>query len=55
MQQVFFAGVPPPQKKVKHRPNSIFGTFNDDILAFKDPQFRRIDMCSAIMASAWSG
>jgi hypothetical protein len=39
---------------MKHRPDSTFGTFNDDVLAFKDPQFRRIDMCSVILASNWS-
>lgn len=38
---------------MKHRPDSTFGTFNDDILAFRDPQFRRIDLCSAIMGSRW--
>jgi hypothetical protein len=38
---------------MKHRPDSTFGTFNDDVLAFKDPQFRRIDMCSVILASDW--
>lgn len=38
---------------LKHRPDSTFGTFNDDVLAFKDPQFRRIDMCSVILASSW--
>lgn len=38
---------------MKHRPNSTFGTFNDDILAFKDPGFRRADMCSIILASRW--
>lgn len=38
---------------LKHRPESTFGTFNDDILAFKDPLFRRIDMCSVILASDW--
>jgi hypothetical protein len=36
---------------MKHRPDSTFGTFNDDVLAFKDPNFRRIDMCSIIAAS----
>lgn len=40
---------------MKHRPDSTFGTFNDDVLAFKDPQFRRIDMCSVILASRWNG
>jgi len=37
---------------MKHRP-STFGTFNDDVLAFKDPHFRRIDMCSVILNSPW--
>lgn len=39
---------------MKHRPDSTFGTFNDDVLAFKDPDFRRIDMCSSILASRWA-
>jgi len=38
---------------LKHRPDSTFGTFNDDFLAFKDPAFRRGDMCSVILHSAW--
>jgi hypothetical protein len=38
---------------MKHRPDSTFGTFNDDILAFKDPHFRRINMCSVILGSSW--
>lgn len=40
---------------MKHRPGSTFGTFNDDVLAFKDPDFRRIDLCSIIFASNWKG
>jgi hypothetical protein len=40
---------------MKHRADSTFGTFNDDVLAFKDPQFRRIDICSVILASSWNG
>jgi hypothetical protein len=40
-------------ESMKHRPDSTFGTFNDDILVFKDPQFRRIDICSVILASDW--
>jgi hypothetical protein len=40
---------------MKHRPASTFGTFNDDFLAFKDPSFERIDMCSVILTSAWTG
>jgi hypothetical protein len=45
--EAFYAGM-------KHRPETTFGTFNDDFLAFKDPQFKRVDMCSVIAASSWS-
>lgn len=38
---------------MKHRPQSTFGTFNDDFLAFKDPAFRRTDLCSIILCSHW--
>lgn len=40
---------------MKHRPESTFGTFNDDVLAFKDPDFRRVDICTVILASKWCG
>src|SRR3984885_2404637 len=40
---------------MKHRPDSTFGTFNDDVLAFKDPNFRRSDMWSIILSSPWKG
>jgi len=43
----FYAGL-------KLRPDSTFGTFNDDFLAFKDPAFRRGDICSVILHSAWA-
>ena len=39
---------------MKHRPDSTFGTFNDDVLAFKDSSFRRIDLCTVILASSWN-
>jgi hypothetical protein len=39
---------------MKHRPDSTFGTFNDDVLAFRDPHFRRIDICAVIRASPWN-
>ncbi|HEU4682896.1 MAG TPA: HD domain-containing protein [Nitrospira sp.] len=39
---------------MKHRPDSTFGTMNDDVLAFKDPQFQRIDFCQLIRASDWA-
>jgi hypothetical protein len=38
---------------MKHRPHTTFGTFNDDILAFKDPTFDRADLCSIILHSPW--
>jgi len=39
---------------LKHRPDSTFGTFNDDILAFKDPTFQRGDLCRTILTSPWT-
>jgi hypothetical protein len=39
---------------LKHRPGTTFGTFNDDILAFKDPNFQRINLCSLIFGSPWA-
>jgi hypothetical protein len=36
-----------------HRPDSTFGTVNDDVLAFKDPAFKRTDFCQVILGSAW--
>ena len=44
--QAFYDGM-------KHRPDSTFGTVNDDVLALKDPTFRRIDFCSVIRGSHW--
>jgi hypothetical protein len=40
---------------MKHRPDSTVGTFNDDFLAYKEPNFRRADMCAVIFASKWNG
>mgnify|MGYP003576479832 CR=1 FL=1 len=39
---------------VEHRPETTFGTFNDDFLAYRDPAFRRVDICSAILHSPWA-
>jgi hypothetical protein len=39
---------------MKHRPQSTYGTFNDDILAYKDRSFRRGDFCSLILNSPWT-
>jgi len=36
---------------MKHRPQTTYGTFNDDYLAFKDPTFRRFDVCAIILSS----
>ncbi|NOV24295.1 HD domain-containing protein [Cupriavidus necator] len=38
---------------MKHRPGSTFGTFNDDFLAYKDPSFERVNLCSIILNSSW--
>lgn len=40
---------------LKHRPQSTFGIFNDDFLAFRDPGFQRGNICSAILGSRWEG
>jgi len=39
---------------MKHRPETTFGTFNDDVLAFKAPHFQRLNFCSIILASPWA-
>ena len=39
---------------MKHRPDSTFGTVNDDVLAFKDARFQRTDFCKVILGSAWA-
>ncbi|CDY79256.1 hypothetical protein BGLT_01951 [Caballeronia glathei] len=39
---------------MKHRPESTFGTVNDDVLALKDPAFRRMNFCSIILGNAWN-
>ncbi|MEI7036579.1 HD domain-containing protein [Fulvimonas yonginensis] len=39
---------------LKHRPQSTFGTFNDDFLAYKDPGFQRGDLCRVILGSSWA-
>jgi len=38
---------------MRHRPDSTFGTVNDDVLAYQDPGFRRTDFCQVILGSAW--
>jgi HD superfamily phosphodiesterase len=38
---------------MKHRPDTTFGTVNDDVLALHDPSFKRTDFCSIILGSSW--
>jgi hypothetical protein len=38
-----------------HKPDTTFGTVNADVLADKDPSFRRRNFCSVIRQSAWQG
>src|SRR5882757_2855542 len=44
--QAFYDGM-------KHRPDSTFGTVNDDVLALKDKRFQPINFCGVILNSAW--
>ena len=46
--QAFYDGI-------KYRPGTTFGNVKADVLADKDPAFRRINFCSVIRASAWPG
>jgi hypothetical protein len=39
---------------MRHRPDSTYGTFNDDVLAFREPGFERRDFCRAILGSPWA-
>jgi hypothetical protein len=39
----------------KHKPDTTFGNVNADVLADKDPAFRRVNFCSVIRGSAWRG
>ena len=38
---------------MKHRPNTTFGTMNDDVLAHFDPDFHREDFVRIIQSNAW--
>jgi hypothetical protein len=40
---------------IKHKPGTTFGNVKADVLADKDPAFRRGNFCSVIRGSAWSG
>ena len=39
----------------KHRPDTTFGNVNADVLADKDPAFRRVNFCNMIRGSDWRG
>jgi hypothetical protein len=39
---------------LKHRPDSTFGTMNDDFLAQKDPNFQRRNICNIMVGSRWA-
>lgn len=38
----------------KHKPETTFGTMNDDVLARMDPHFKKTDFCEIILNSAWA-
>jgi HD superfamily phosphodiesterase len=37
------------------KPDTTFGTVNDDVLALLDPRFKRANFCSIILGSPWRG
>jgi hypothetical protein len=46
--QAFYDGI-------KHKPDTTFGNVKADVIADKEPHFRRGNFCSVIRGSAWSG
>ena len=46
--QAFYDGI-------RHKPESTFGNVKADVLADKDPNFRRANFCSVIRGSRWKG
>jgi HD domain-containing protein len=46
--QTFYDGL-------KHKPETTFGNVKADVLADKDAKFKRINFCSVIRGSRWSG
>jgi hypothetical protein len=44
--QAFYDGI-------KHKPDTTFGNVKADVLADKDPSFKRGNFCSVIRGSAW--
>ena len=37
-----------------HKPETTFGNVKADVLALKDPAYKRINFCSIILGSAWN-
>lgn len=46
--QAFYDGI-------KHKPDTTFGNVKADVLADKDPKFKRGNFCNVIRESAWQG
>jgi hypothetical protein len=46
--QAFYDGI-------KHKPDTTFGNVKADVLADKDPTFKRGNFCAVIRGSAWAG
>jgi hypothetical protein len=42
-------------ESIKHKPETTFGNVKTDVLANKDPKFRRVNLCSVIRGSQWKG
>jgi hypothetical protein len=40
---------------IKHKPDTTFGNVKADVLADKDPAFKRGNFCAVIRGSAWAG
>lgn len=38
----------------RHKPGTTFGNVKADVLALKDPNYRRLNFCSIILGSAWN-
>ena len=41
-------------KGMIRKPESTFGTVNADVLALKDPNYKRLNFCNIILGSAWN-
>jgi len=46
--QAFYDGI-------KHKPDTTFGNVKADVIADKEPDFRRGNFCGVIRASCWPG